>query len=86
MKLFAAFIWFYLRILPSEKATFCGSDAPRIAVSHDRDTYAANRPLQRWIFRRRLLDGKLKYSDLQNYRNISLTIALSLYLKNRLHP
>ena len=26
MKLFAAFIWFYLRILPSEKATFC---APR---------------------------------------------------------
>ena len=27
MKLFAAFIWFYLRILPSEKADFCAPDA-----------------------------------------------------------
>lgn len=32
MKLFAAFIWFYLRILPSEKAAFCGSDATQRAI------------------------------------------------------
>ena len=32
MKLFAAFIWFYLRILPSEKAIFCGPDGNRFTT------------------------------------------------------
>ena len=48
MKLFAAFIWFYLRILPSEKATFCGPDAtlrtaPPIAIIHDTHVIYPNR-------------------------------------------
>lgn len=88
MKLFAAFIWFYLRILPLEKADFCGTDGScsairisdtKVIATHDRDTCTDNWRTTRegGFFRRRLFGCRLQYLALQNYRNISLIIALS---------